>query len=324
MRVHRTLLRTVLSVATAAAVLTSAGAAVAAPSPDQVDKQIEQASNAFEDIVEAYNGIGEELKATQAAAAELQTKMQPLQNQMDAAYGNVSAIAAAAYKNAGGISDVSALLGAGSSATMVDQLAALRHISQARQHDLDGYTALQKQYSQEKSRLDDLLAQQTAQQQDLTGRRAKIEADLQNLRNLRTRFQVPAGKAPPASVTAASPPPNVSGSAGRAVSFAFGQLGKPYYWGADGPNSYDCSGLTLKAWAAAGVTLPHNAAQQWRKVRHISRSALQPGDLVFYRGLKHVGIYIGGNTIIHAPNADSQVRKASVDVMAPYGYGRPG
>ena len=94
-------------------------------------------------------------------------------------------------------------------------------------------------------------------------------------------------------------------------------------WGAAGPNTFDCSGLTMMAWKAAGVSLSHNAAQQWQKFRHISRSQLAPGDLVFYNGLGHVGIYIGNNQIIHAPNSRTVVKVAPIDIDSLYGYGRP-
>jgi len=73
---------------------------------------------------------------------------------------------------------------------------------------------------------------------------------------------------------------------------------------------------------AAGKSLPHNAAMQWSAVAHISRGDLRPGDLVFYNGLGHVGIFVGGNQIIHAPHAGTVVQLASVDIMPPYGYGR--
>ena len=76
------------------------------------------------------------------------------------------------------------------------------------------------------------------------------------------------------------------------------------------------------AWRAAGRSLPHNAAAQWGVVTHISRSALQPGDLVFYRNLKHVGIYVGGGQIIDASRAGQPIKKRSIDISPPYGYGR--
>ena len=78
----------------------------------------------------------------------------------------------------------------------------------------------------------------------------------------------------------------------------------------------------MAAWAAAGKSLPHNAAMQWNVVAHISRGSLAFGDLVFYNGLGHVGIYVGNNQIIHAPHAGTNVQLASIDIMPPYGYGR--
>ena len=76
-----------------------------------------------------------------------------------------------------------------------------------------------------------------------------------------------------------------------------------YEYGSGGPNTYDCSGLTSAAWAKAGKSLPHNAAAQYSATTRISRSELQPGDLVFYRSLGHVGIYVGGGQIIDASRA---------------------
>ena len=114
----------------------------------------------------------------------------------------------------------------------------------------------------------------------------------------------------------------MSGKAGVAVRYAYNAIGTPYVWAAEGPNGYDCSGLTLAAWKAAGKSLPHNAAMQWDKVAHISRSQLAAGDLVFYSGLGHVALYVGGGQVIHAPTFGESVKLASVDMMTPYGYGR--
>ncbi|MFC7757683.1 C40 family peptidase [Catellatospora bangladeshensis] len=116
--------------------------------------------------------------------------------------------------------------------------------------------------------------------------------------------------------------PAYAGKAGIAVKFAYKALGKPYIWAADGPEGYDCSGLTLAAWRAAGVSLYHQAATQWREVTHIKRSQLAPGDLVFYSGLGHVALYVGSGKVIHAPTTGEVVKVSSVDMMTPYGYGR--
>jgi cell wall-associated NlpC family hydrolase len=91
------------------------------------------------------------------------------------------------------------------------------------------------------------------------------------------------------------------------------QLGKPYHFGAAGPDSFDCSGLTMWAWRAAGVSLPHYSGAQYNATTHIPLNELQPGDLVFfYSDLSHVGIYVGGGQMIHAPQTGDVVRYASI------------
>ncbi|WP_419997290.1 NlpC/P60 family protein [Streptomyces boninensis] len=104
--------------------------------------------------------------------------------------------------------------------------------------------------------------------------------------------------------------------AARAVAFAYGALGKPYVWGATGPNAFDCSGLTQAAWRNAGVSLPRTTYTQVNAGTRVPRSGLAPGDLVFfYGGLSHVGMYVGGGQMIHAPRPGAPVRFAPVDSM---------
>ena len=97
--------------------------------------------------------------------------------------------------------------------------------------------------------------------------------------------------------------------AGKAVAFAYAQLGKPYQWGATGPGSYDCSGLVQAAWAAAGVSIPRTTYAQWAALPHISTSALEPGDLLYFDGIGHVAMYVGGGYIIDAPQTGLNVQK---------------
>lgn len=103
-----------------------------------------------------------------------------------------------------------------------------------------------------------------------------------------------------------NPTPVSSSGSGRgavAADFARAQLGKPYVFGAAGPSAFDCSGLTMAAWARAGVYLPHAASQQYAMITHVSTSSLQPGDLLFfYSDIHHVGIYVGGGIFVHAAN----------------------
>ncbi|MGW6394541.1 NlpC/P60 family protein [Streptomyces sp. NPDC055103] len=113
--------------------------------------------------------------------------------------------------------------------------------------------------------------------------------------------------------------------AAEAISFARAQLGKPYVWGATGPSAYDCSGLTQAAWRAAGVSLPRTTYTQINAGPRVSRSQLAPGDLIFfYSGISHVGLYIGGGQMIHAPRPGAPVRIAPIDEMPFAGATRVG
>ena len=110
-----------------------------------------------------------------------------------------------------------------------------------------------------------------------------------------------------------------------ALAFAKEQLGDKYKYGAAGPDKWDCSGLTMKAWAEAGVRLPHNSAQQYKTGTKVDKADLQPGDLVFfYSGPSHVGIYAGDGEIIHAPRPGKKVTYIKVSSMPWKGARRPG
>ena len=114
-------------------------------------------------------------------------------------------------------------------------------------------------------------------------------------------------------------------SGGPAVAYAKAQVGKSYVWGAAGPNSFDCSGLTMAAYAQAGISLPHNSSAQYNSSPKISESELQPGDLVFYYSpISHVGIYIGNGQVVNALNPGSGVQVSGLHDMPYVGAVRPG
>jgi cell wall-associated NlpC family hydrolase len=119
------------------------------------------------------------------------------------------------------------------------------------------------------------------------------------------------------------PPPGPAAAA--AIDFARAQLGKPYVYAAAGPNSYDCSGLTMAAYAAAGISLPHYSGAQYNSLPHVPLDAMQPGDLVFWGagGSAHEGLYVGNGLMIHAPHTGDVVRIAPV-YGSPVGAARPG
>ncbi|GAA2757711.1 C40 family peptidase [Actinopolymorpha rutila] len=122
-----------------------------------------------------------------------------------------------------------------------------------------------------------------------------------------------------------APVPSGSGRGATALAFAKAQLGEPYVFGADGPNSWDCSGLTMGAWRSAGVSLPHSSRSQYAISTKISKSQLQPGDLVlFYSDRHHVGIYAGNGMVIHAPRPGKTVEYIKMKYMPYAGAVRPG
>lgn len=130
--------------------------------------------------------------------------------------------------------------------------------------------------------------------------------------------QTPAPKPRPTPAPAPAPAPAPSGGASAAVAFATAQLGEPYVWGAAGPNAWDCSGLTMKAWQAGGKSLPHWSVGQYRATTRITASSLRAGDLVFWSSssnpdsIFHVALYVGDGMIVHAPRTGRPVVKESM------------
>jgi cell wall-associated NlpC family hydrolase len=121
----------------------------------------------------------------------------------------------------------------------------------------------------------------------------------------------------------AAPAPNAQAQA--AVDAALSQVGKPYQWGAAGPNSYDCSGLTMWSWAHAGVSLPHSSSSQYGATVRVAQGDWEPGDLLFFGSpIHHVGMYIGNGQMVEAPYTGQYVRVVSASRSDLVGAGRPG
>ena len=121
-----------------------------------------------------------------------------------------------------------------------------------------------------------------------------------------------------------------SGAARVAVDWALAQVGKPYQWGAAGPDSFDCSGLTMTAYATAGVSLPRTSREQWDSGPHLDLADLAPGDLVFFADntsdpetIHHVAMYIGRGLMVEAPFTGADVRVSSIDRPDYIGAVRP-
>ena len=174
----------------------------------------------------------------------------------------------------------------------------------AAQRELDRIAKTKRQLGAEKAEIDKKSAEAEELLEELEGRAAAESRSSE--------------RSAPTNVS-------VSGRAGAAVEYALAQVGDSYVYGAAGPDSYDCSGLTMASWAQAGVALPHSSSGQMSSGPSVSQSELQPGDLVFYYSpVSHVGIYIGNGQIVHAANPSSGVTTASVNSMPYSGAVRPG
>jgi peptidoglycan DL-endopeptidase CwlO len=125
----------------------------------------------------------------------------------------------------------------------------------------------------------------------------------------------------PATPAPSPPPANLSGGHPEAATIAMKYLGVPYVWGGSTPGGFDCSGLVIYVYEQLGISLPHYAAAQYGFGTAVSRDQLQPGDLVFFDGLNHVGIYIGGGEMVHAPETGDVVK---ITALADFGAGYVG
>jgi cell wall-associated NlpC family hydrolase len=206
--------------------------------------------------------------------------------------------------------------------------ASLADLEHSTQTDLAALSVQEKQLKQLRASSDAKLTEakavlaklSSAEQQRLAAEQKK--ADAQALVQGNTSATTPSGT--PASGT---PAVTGTGRGAKALAFARSQLGKPYRFGAAGPNAYDCSGLTSAAWKAAGVTLPRTSYAQFHVGRYVAKADLQPGDLVFFYSStrpSHVALYAGNGMVLHAPHPGASVRYIKMKYMPYSGARRPG
>jgi cell wall-associated NlpC family hydrolase len=293
------------------------------PAKAALDKQINDASDQLEVIVEQYNAVRISLERTKATEAKVAKQLGPLRTAVAKQRSRVGRIAAGVYETSA-FSTFSALLSSDSATYTLNQLSTLNELAHARQDQINTLYAAAKVYTDQQGKLARLDSQQSNSYATLKVKRATIINQIAKLKGLRLAAYGTVGlpSTPPMSDYI---PPYTPGIGGRVVTFAVAQLGKMYQWAAAGPDRFDCSGLTLAAWKSVGVSLPHNAAMQYRAVAHIKRADLRPGDLVFYfNPVHHVAMYVGENKVIQAPEYGKPVSYADIGLASIHGYGRPG
>jgi peptidoglycan DL-endopeptidase CwlO len=327
------------------------------PSIAEVKAKVDNLMHQAEVATQNYNGAKEQVDQQNSKVNKLLAQVAQKTQTLNDARRQLGQYAAAQYRN-GGDDSTSRYLLSGSPEDLVDQLHLTDVLAQRQKSAVESYRVQQVAATQERVEAAKNLATLTTQQTRLKAAKQTVQTKLGEAQHLlntltaqekarlaalaakqeqeaRERAAALAAKEKAAALAAAKAAakkgstttpgtPANSSVAQQAISFARNQLGKPYVWGATGPDSFDCSGLTQAAYKAAGVTLPRTTYDQVNVGTRVSESDLQPGDLIFfYSDVSHVGLYIGNGEMIHAPHTGTVVKIAPITEMPFYGAVRP-
>ncbi|MFS4094908.1 NlpC/P60 family protein [Streptomyces sp. AF1A] len=325
--------------ARAAATLALAGAATATGfdgtghaepqlTPGQVKAKVDRLYQEAETATEKYDGAKEKADAAQRRLNSLRDEAARKQRKLNSARDALGSIAAAQYRD-GGIDPAWQLALSSDPDRYLDdaqfaeragdrQAAAVSQVRRQLQDIERLRGAAQAELKSLRSRQDELRRQKKI----ITGKLSEARQLLARL-SPEERSRLTGADPGRASRSGAGTRQSLAGSvaapnarAAAALAYAYAKLGSPYVWGATGPDAFDCSGLVQAAYRSAGISLPRTTYAQIDAGRRVSRSELEPGDLVFfYSGVSHVGIYIGNGRMIHAPNPSAPVRVAPIDEM---------
>jgi peptidoglycan DL-endopeptidase CwlO len=317
--------RTGVRLLLAAVVLVLAPAAlpaVAEPPASTADvrRELAELEARADAAVEDYAEVRLALAAARRGQAAAAGRLARADAALTAARAGLADLVRAAYVN-GGHEELLGLLSSADPDAFLSGATTLDRIARGRSAEIRRLLVLRRSVEAERRRLADAVADQDRVERRLAAARRSVEdhaarqsALLRRLEGAdaarraaaeRERRAARASRSDRASVEYDGP---ASGRAAIAVREAYRQLGKPYRWGAAGPDRFDCSGLTMWVWGKAGVSLPHSSRAQFRHGVHVSKSQLRPGDLVFYGSpIHHVGIYVGGGRYIAAPRTGDVV-----------------
>ncbi|MFF7246605.1 NlpC/P60 family protein [Embleya sp. NPDC008237] len=345
----RTAVRTAATVVTAAAtmtgVMTFAGTASADPAAsfEQVKQQVNQLHSDVVKVTDVANGVEDQLEKKQVTANQTQARVTEEQIALNALRDQIGVLAANQYRS-GGLPPSLSLALSGDPEGYLQKSQMMSQLDGQQAAKLKQIAAQARVLQQDRTEASSQLAELEKLRTELNKNKTEIQAKLaeaQRLLNTLTEQQKKAvldsdehegdttrGNDRSSRDKAETPPATnipASGRAAAAIAFARAQIGKAYVSGAEGPSSYDCSGLTQASWKAAGVRLSRTTWTQVNDGPRVAKGSLQPGDLVFfYSDNRHVGLYIGGGKIIHAPRPGKTVTEAPLDSMPFYAAIRPG
>jgi peptidoglycan DL-endopeptidase CwlO len=311
-----------VGLALAAGLVSYAGVVRAAPQPtiSQVTAQVSKLTTEEDRAVQLYDQVNVQLTAADRQLAQVSTEIAGDKKQFDAARAQVAQVAATAYED-GNMSSLAALLTSSDPQTILDRASFLIQLSSDRNTEMDQFSDAARQLSQAELAMQRAEAAIAALRDQRKSQASSIGKALTEKKSVLATLtaQQQATVEEQASVgsqgtTTGSYTGPTSTEADKAVEFAYDQLGCPYVYGGTGPcaDGFDCSGLVQAAWAYAGVAIPRDTYEQWAALPHIPMSDIEPGDLIFFNDEGHVGMYVGDNDIIDAPQPGMDVEKVSL------------
>lgn len=315
-----------LATATVGSIALVPGLAHADPTPNlnDVKGQVNNLHQQAEQASEAYDQAATNLATLQNKVNQIQARITAEQTQLTSAQSSLGSLAAAQYRAGGVDSSLQLMLSAAPDA-FLQQATANAEMSSHSASSMQTAQEIKRQLDQDKSLATADLQQLQKTRDDMAQKKSDIDSKEKQAQALlnsltptqRTQYTQQQSQQNVQNVkTPANLPPAPNARAAIAVAFAKAQLGKPYVYGADGPRSFDCSGLTMAAWGAAGVSMSHSSSAQAYEFPQVSESNIAVGDLVIYYGsLHHVGIYVGGGEIIHAAMPGTVIQYAPLHSM---------
>lgn len=290
------------------------GPATADPKPTlkELSTQVEKMHTQIGTLTEQFNGQREKLKSAQKSAGAAKRTLSTSEADLATKRVKATLLAQSAYM-AGGLGATLAFTTSGDPDTFLDRAATTYALEQQQGQEVQQVARAIDAARKAKATANTRIQEVQRLVDDLEGRRDKISKLVAKVESSLYRRALGEAGRPGTRAVRVNLPIVGSGKAAEAVRWALTQQLKPYVWGAEGPGSYDCSGLVMAAYQRVGISLPHYTGDQWTAGKHISREELRPGDLVFfYADLHHVGIYIGGGMMVHAPRTGDVVRVAAM------------